>query len=237
MTTDTERFIRDLAANVEPVRVLPRPATRAAVWLGLSLPYLLFVVFLLRPADGLGSKFSDHPFVIEQLAAFATGVTAAVAAFATTAPGYNRAFVLAPLVPLAIWMGDLGQACLRDVRTLGSHGWSIAGHWACFPVTVLVGALPAVVMAVMLRRGAPLTPRLTTWLGALAVAGLANVGVRFVHAFDTSVIVLAWHVGAVFGVSALADLGGAPLPTMADRNLSGASHEYLTRDGTSQHDS
>ena len=208
MTNDTGRLIRDLAANMKPVRALPRPSTRAVVWLGLSLPYLLFMVFLLRPADGLGSKFSDQPFLIEQLAALATGVTAAFAAFATTAPGYSRAFALAPLVPLAIWMGDLGQACLHDVRTFGAYGWSVAGHWACFPLTVLVGALPAVVMVVMLRRGAPLTPRLTTWLGALAVAGLGNVGVRFVHAFDASLIVLAWHVGAVFGVSALLALGG-----------------------------
>lgn len=211
MTTDTDRLIRDLAANVGPVRALPRPSARATVWLGLSLPYLLFMVFLLRPADGLGSTFSNQAFLIEQLAAFATAVTAAAAAFATTAPGYNRMFVLAPLVPLAIWMGDLGRACLQDVRTLGSHGWSIAGHWACFPVTVLVGAVPAVVMAIMLRRGAPLTPRLTTWLGALAVAGLANVGVRFVHTFDTSVIVLAWHVGALFGVSAWLALEGRHL--------------------------
>ena len=208
MTTDTDRLIRDLVANVEPVRPLPRPVTRAAVWLGLSLPYLLFMVFLLGPADGLGSRFSDRPFLIEQLAAFATGVTAAVAAFVTTAPGYNRAFLLAPLAPLAIWMGDLGHACVRDVSTAGAYGWYVAGHWACFPVTVLLGVLPGMVMAVMLRRGAPLTPRLTTWLGALAVAGLANVGVRFVHAFDASVIVLAWHVGAMFGASALLAAGG-----------------------------
>ena len=208
MTTDTDALIHDLANNIEPVRALPRPSIRATVWLGLSLPYLLVMVFLLAPGDGPGSKFSDQQFLIQQLAAFATGLAAAVAAFATTAPGYSRALVLLPLGTLTIWMGVLGQACMRDLRAAGLHGWSLAGHWGCFPVTVLVGAFPAVVMALMLRRGAPLTPRLTTLLGGLAVAGLANFGVRFVHAFDASVIVLAWHVGAVFGLSALLACGG-----------------------------
>ena len=76
------------------------------------------------------------------------------------------------------------------------------------PITILAGALPAVAMAIMLRRGAPLSPRVTIGLGGLAVAGLGNVGTRLVHTFDASVIVLAWHVGAGFGLCALMALAG-----------------------------
>lgn len=209
MTTKTDNLIRGLAANVAPVRVLPPPLSRAAVWLGLSLPYLALVALLMKPSSGLGAKFSEPSFLIEQLAALATGITAAVAAFASTTPGYSRATVLAPVAPLAIWMGNLGQACIRDLSTFGAHGWSMAAHWACLPLTILVGVVPAVAMAVMLRRGAPLTPRLSTWLGGLAVAGLGNAGARWIHAFDASLIVLAWHMGAVFALSAvLASWGG-----------------------------
>jgi hypothetical protein len=210
MTRDTGALIRELAKHVEPVRPLSPPWARATIWFGLSLPYLLFVAFLLAPPDVL-AKLSDQRFVIEQLAALATGLIAAAAAFATTVPGRGRALVPLAFVPLGIWMGDLGQGCIHDLRTFGLQHWSLASHWACLPITVLVGALPAAAMAFMLRRGAPLTPRVTTALGGLAVAGLANVGARFVHTFDASVIVLAWHVGAVFGLLALMALAGRRL--------------------------
>ena len=59
-------------------------------------------------------------------------------------------------------------------------------------------------MALMLRRGAPLTPHLTAALGGLAAAGLANVGVRIIHSEDVSVMLLVWHVGSVIVLSALA---------------------------------
>jgi len=66
-----------------------------------------------------------------------------------------------------------------------------------------MGAFPAGAIVIMLRRGVPLTPRLTTLLAAVAVGGLANFGVRFVHGADASVVVLAWHFSAIFLLSAL----------------------------------
>ena len=60
----------------------------------------------------------------------------------------------------------------------------------------------------MLRRGAPLTPRLTAALGGLAAAGLANVGVRIVHPEDVSVMLLFWHVGSVIVLSTVAGAAG-----------------------------
>jgi hypothetical protein len=72
----------------------------------------------------------------------------------------------------------------------------------------LFGVAPAVVIRIMLRRGAPLTPRLTAALGGLAVAGLANAGVRIVHPEDVSIMLLVWHIGAVMALSALAGAAG-----------------------------
>src|SRR5207247_2207869 len=74
----------------------------------------------------------------------------------------------------------------------------------CIPFIVLLGAIPAIAMAAMLRRGAPLTPHLTAALGGLAAAGLANVGVRIIHPEDVSMMLLVWHVGSVMALSALA---------------------------------
>jgi hypothetical protein len=76
---------------------------------------------------------------------------------------------------------------------------------------VLVGAVPAIAMAIMLRRGAPLAPRVTMACGGLAAAGLGNFGLRFVHVRDASVMVLVWQCGAVFALSALASWVGPRL--------------------------
>jgi len=199
MTPDTADLIHRIAAAGAPARPLAPPWTRAGIWCALSLPSL-WLLYLVWPHAEAAVLF-DRRFAIEQAAALATGLGAAAAAFGTIVPGYSRTIVLGPLAPLAFWLGNLGRLCARD--------WSAPGDlppilidWPCFPATVLAGIVPALVMVVMLRRGAPLTPRRTTALGALAVAGVANFGIRFVHPFDASFIVLAWHVGAVFALSA-----------------------------------
>jgi hypothetical protein len=171
MTHDTQRFIRRLAAGVTPVRPLPDPWVRAATWCGVSLPVVGLIVLALSRSTGLMWPHSDRRLVLEQLAALATGITAGAAAFATTVPGYRRWVVLLPLVPLAVWLGDLGQWCVQDGFVSGSSQWSFVGHWGCLPVTMLVGTFPAAMMVMMLRRGAPLTPRLTTVLGGAGGCG------------------------------------------------------------------
>jgi hypothetical protein len=46
-------------------------------------------------------------------------------------------------------------------------------------------------------RGAPLSPRITPALGALAAAALGNFGLRVFHPADASLMVLIWHFGGV----------------------------------------
>jgi hypothetical protein len=149
----------------------------------------------------------DQRFAIEQIAALATALTAGVAAFSLTIPGRSRMIALLPFAPLAVWMATVGQACANE-WSVGSPIMPILPHWGCFAATVIIGAVPAILMVAMLRRGAPLLPRLTTLLAALAVAGLANVCIRFLHSSDTSFVVLTWHVAAVMALAgALASRG------------------------------
>jgi hypothetical protein len=201
MTRDTAELIHRLTTDSSAVPPLARPWTRAATWCAWSLSYLvLFDLVWPHPAFGIQP---DRRFIVEQAAALATGLAAAVAAFATVVPGHSRALVLVPVLPLGVWVGSIGQRCAGDWAT-SAGAPAILMHWACFPLTVLAGALPAMAIVVMLRRGAPLTPRLTTAVAGIAVAGLSNFGIRFVHPFDASFVVLAWHVIAVFGLSAAA---------------------------------
>ena len=63
-------------------------------------------------------------------------------------------------------------------------------------------------MVVMLRRGAPMLPRTTLILGALAVGALGNFGMRLFHLGDASIMVLVWHVGAMFLLTVVAAMVG-----------------------------
>ena len=208
MTRDTEQLIRQLAQNAGPVRPLAEPYTRAAIWLAISTCYIA-VVALVMPAHGdLSLKFSESSYVIEQIATLATGIAAATAAFATTIPGHSRGWTLLPLFPFAVWLGSLGPGCAQEMKRFGLHALPLQHSLWCFPFIVLLGAVPALAMTVMLRRGPPLTPHLTAALGGLAAAGVGNVGVRIVHPEDVSVMLVLWHVGGVMALCALAATAG-----------------------------
>ena len=211
MNADTDRLIRRLAEKVEPVRPLPHPWVRTAVWLALSIPCIAVIVLLMRPRHDLALRMFEARYVIEQSSALAAGLIAAAAAFASTVPAYNRKFLLLPLLPLALWLGTLGHGCFQDWIHSVPGGLVVRPDWMCFPVIALIGAVPALTMVAMLRRGAPLTPHLTSALGGLAAAGLGSFGLRLTESQDASVMVLVWQVGSVFVLSALAGSAGRHL--------------------------
>lgn len=205
---DTDKLIQTLAEIAQPVRPLPRPWIRSAVWIAIAIPYVALVVYVMSPRADLAVKFTETRFVLEQFAALATGIAAAVAAFASTIPGYNYKVLLLPILPLAAWLGVLGQGCVSTWVQVGPTGLSLQPDWFCFPAIVLVGAIPAVAMVAMLRRGAPLMPCTTVALGGLAAAGLGNFGLRLFHPQDASLMVLVWQFGSVFFLAALAGCMG-----------------------------
>jgi hypothetical protein len=145
---------------------------------------------------------------MEQVSALATGLAAAIAAFVSVVPGYGRKWALLPIVPLAVWLASLGPGCMQQWNQFGLAHLPLSHNPWCVLFIVLFGAFPAAVITIMLRRGAPLTPRLTAALGGLAAAGLANVGVRIEHPEDVTIMLLVWHVGSVMVLSAIAGTAG-----------------------------
>jgi hypothetical protein len=106
---------------------------------------------------------------------------------------------------------------------LFSGGIAGEGAWDCVPPSALIGLGPAIIMLIMLRRGAPLFPRSTIALGALAAAALGNI--RLFHEGDVTVVMLLWQLVTLAGLAALASLMGPrllawrlpPLPDSATR--------------------
>lgn len=207
---NTERLIRTLAENVEPVQVVGRPWLRAMWWTAAGALYLLVLVMMMS-RDDLGARMRDTRFLIEQAAALLTGVTAAIAAFATSIPGYRRNVIWLPLASAIVWVGIVSVAAVRDVELAGSFDMLRQSDWGCVWTVLIGAAVPAGAMATMLRRGVPLTPHLTAALGALASAGLGNLGVCFFHPHSSNMIVLVWHCGTVLAVAALAGAAGGRL--------------------------
>jgi hypothetical protein len=208
MTADTNAFIRRLAGNVKPVRPLRHPWIRTTAWLAASVPYIAIIVFVLTPRHDLIQKLGETRYIMEQFAALAAAVGAATAAFGSTVPGYNRKFVFLSLVPLSLWLGTLGHGCVQDWLHFGPDGLKIQSDWMCVPAIALMGVVPAITISVMLRRGAPLTPNLTSALGGLAAAGFGSFALRFTESHDAGVMILVWQLGSVLLISALAASGG-----------------------------
>lgn len=201
---ETDRLIRELAQGSGLISRLPSPWRRTALWLGLAVPYLVLVVVMMSPRADLAAKFVDPAYLVEQFAALATAIAAGFAAFASTVPGFDRRFLLLPALPFGLWVGSLSLGCFRTWLQFGSGGLSLRPDWFCFPAIVLGGIVPAIAMAAMLRRGAPLSPHLTTAFGGLAAAGLGDFGLRFFHPQDASIMVLVWQMSTVFLLTLLA---------------------------------
>ena len=206
---ETDRLIRELAKGSGLISRLSPPWTRTAIWFGLAVPYVALVVFMMSPRADLAAKLVDPAYLVEQFAALSTAIAAGFAAFASTVPGYDRKYLFLPALPFGLWFGSLSLGCLRTWLQYGPEGISLHPDWLCFPAIVLVGMFPAIAMAVMLRRGAPLSPRLTTAFGGLAAAGLGDFGLRFFHPQDASVMVLVWQMSTVFLLTLLAGWVGA----------------------------
>jgi hypothetical protein len=205
----TEEFIQRLAADTGAVRRLKPPWQRGLLWFALALPYVAAVVWghlaRLDPAQVL----ADPRFMVEQAATLATALAAAFAAFGSVVPGFDRRALLLPLAPLALWLASVGHGCVQDWLRLGADGLALRPDWDCLPAALLIGVVPAAAMLVMLRRGAPLYPRATLALGALAVAAVGNLGMQVFHFRDASIMLLVWHLGGMTAILLLAgSLGG-----------------------------
>ena len=205
---DTRTLIDQLATDAAPVRPLPAPWVRTLIWIALSVPYLAIVVLMMSPRADLLAKLMEWRFAIELAAALATGVTAAMVAFLSVVPGTDRRLMLLPLLPLTVWLGSIGHGCVSEWMQLGALALATPPSWMCVRGTLIASALPAVAIAIMLRRGAPLMPVATAALGALGAAGLGHVGLRLFHTQDSSIMILVWQIGSIFLLTVLAGIAG-----------------------------
>jgi hypothetical protein len=202
-----ERLVEELAGSLEPVRPLPSPATRAALWLGVAL---LFGLVLAAGIDTSGFllRMRVPDLALAAVGAVLTAVTSAFAAFATSVPGRSPAWALLPLPPLALWVGASGLGCLRAWIVPGTDIPGAHTVTGCFSFLICVSVPLSMLIVVMLRRACPLRPNLTAALGGLAVAAAAAALLMPVHPHDATATDLLIHLLAVAIIIALNGLAG-----------------------------
>lgn len=201
----TEDVIRSLITDAAPVRRLPAAGGRGARWAAAASALVVAGALALGPRPDLASKAGDAHFLTEAAALLLLFAAAARGAFQLSVPGEERspATIALPAAALALWLA-----------AILSHAWS-AGPAAAFDPSpgyrcvwrvLLLGASPAVIGVILVRRAAPLKRGWTGTLLGLAAFSAAALGTRALCPIDRPEHVLLWHV---VPVALLASLGAA----------------------------
>ncbi len=207
----TPDLIDSLVADAAPVRRLRAPALRAGGWLLLAALVLALVATTRGVRPDLAQAMSRPVFVVSVAAALLTGVLATVAAFLASVPGWSRRWLLLPLPALAAWMATIGYGCLTDWVRIGPNGVSLGETARCFGTLALVGVPLSLLMLVMLRHVARLSPTPVAMTASLAVAALTATALSVLHPLDASVMILIWNIGVAALFAAASGLWGRQL--------------------------
>jgi hypothetical protein len=222
---DTNLLIARLAADKTPVRCLLCPWKRTATWLAIALPYVALVIWLKSPREDLATVIGHPRYLLEQTAAILTAIGAAWAAFSITVPGTSRRALALPAAFFVLWLSTLCWGCAHEWLRDGMTSLLHEHDWFCVRWILTGGAVPAIALAVMLFRGAPMAPYSAAALGGLAATALGHFAVRVFLAEDVSVVMLVWHGSTLVLASILAGWVGRQL--ISWRKTTGAVRRTL----------
>lgn len=202
----SEDLIEVLAIRGDRVKRLPPISLQSAVWLGMTVVFLALVVLSVGLRPDFGQMIRRLEYQIELLAPLLTAIAACYAAFRAALPDCPRWVKLLPLAPLTLWLASIGVGCWLT-WSRGGNGEAIwVVSWHCFRNISLTGVLTVAPMMLALRRALPFDPVTIGLLGGLASASLASISLSLYHGFDTSFVLLFWHLSAVALVISVAGI-------------------------------
>jgi len=202
----TEDLIVELASRAEPVRPLPSPGVRTVAWLMVAAACGAagMAAFGLRPR--LGDLAGQTGFLATAFVAIATALFSSFAAFVLAIPGAERSPALraSTVALVAIWFALLVADIVR-----GGYGFARIADWPiCFLRVMLISLVPAVLLVVMLRRAAPLSPAWTGALAAVAALCTGALAIQFICPLADPGHALLGHFGPVAVLATLGSLLG-----------------------------
>jgi hypothetical protein len=205
-------LIEQLAGQLTPVRRLPAPWRRTALWFG-AVVWLAGLLALFTDFGPLLHRLMATPDMFLSFAgALLTAVLAALAAFITSVPGRSAWWAVLPLPPLAVWLSAGTAGCLRTEAIAWTRPETPMHPMVCIYFIVLVSVPLSSLLMWQILRACPLRPALTASLVGLASAGAAAVILAMIHPFDATFTDLLAHlVAVVLVVVAVRVVGGRAL--------------------------
>jgi len=206
--TRTPELIDALVECVTPVRRLRPPLLRALLWLAFAGLVLALLAIGHGVRADLAERLRQPAFAVSIAAALATGILAAMAAFAISLPDRPRWWLLLPLPALAVWIATIGYGCFADWVSIGPDGIRLGEALRCFATLVLTSVPLTIALAVMLRYAAMLRAGAVVMMGGLAVAAITATALSLFHDLDATVMILVWNLGTAALITGLASLCG-----------------------------
>lgn len=191
MTENREDLIRDLVADLRPVRHAGRTGRSTAAWLALAGAYSVLVVLAtgpLRPG-ALQNVLAFPAFGGETVLAVLAIIALAHAALRTAIPGDPRR-----LLSVAFALGLTGAWVAVYVVGLWYPAHPVSALGArddCIWQTLLFSVPSGALMLWLSRRLLPLSPRLTGALAGAAAAAIPGALMQFACMYEPAHILLA----------------------------------------------
>ncbi|GGK18472.1 NrsF family protein [Salinarimonas ramus] len=203
----TDDLIDALAADLAPRRSLAASAAPALA-LGIAGTLALFLVGFGPRADVASAaqtlRFLAKPLLGLVLAISAMGLALRLARPGAPASGWATALLAAPAAA-SIFAG-LELAALP--ATVWADAWIGENAIACLVSIPLLAAPVLAALIVVLRRGAPVRPRLAGAVAGLAAAGVGAVLYAMHCTDDSPLFVATWYTLAAFVVAGAGALAG-----------------------------
>lgn len=203
----TDQLIEALTEGLQPVKPLRKPWLRAGLWSVFATLVIAVIVAVGGSRADLAHALQEASFLAPLAGSWLTGLTAALAAFQVSLPDRSRHWLWLPVVPVLLWSTGFAYSCLTNPGDiLGSL--ELLPESACLLTIVVTSAGLIAVLLPMLRRVKTLRPRLTAWLGCLAVAGFADTAHLLVHTEQDSLLALTVNLVPALILVVLGGLAG-----------------------------
>lgn len=194
----TEMLIKELTANVAPVRPVLHPIVQFALWVVASSFLVAVGVLLIGPRRDLHLAAQESAFAMQVIPMLFLTCFSAAAAFFLGIPDRKKTWTAwGPLLALISWLIIFGLL-------LTSHGNLHTGAGIkCLRNILVLSTGPAMILLYILKRSVAFESRTMGLFAILSATTLACAGTRFICPNDDPLHFFLWHFASVAALAAL----------------------------------